>query len=481
MTSAPINDIAVMPAYRGGKKADNAALNQAEEVFGSFQNAMTQARTGQDNVTADDSVNVSSVGSTRTLDVFSSKPEVKTVDQTDAVKETETVAEENGAEEVQVDETAKEKIEEVAEETTKDVVEEIAEELDVPEDEVVKAMEELGLTVMDLMDPAKMAALVTQLQSGESDPMALLTDEGLYATIQQLTEAVGNIVSDNAEMLSEELGVDVEQIMQLLQDSMESGEADALLEQPVLVEVDGEPVVTETDEQTQPVTNQEGDAETEEVVLNKELDAAETDTTGGQNQSMMDSSDRPATPLINQMYQAQNTTNVEAPVGEMNFASYVDANEIINQIGEYVKVHNAEGISEMEILLNPENLGNIHLQVASKEGVITATITTQNEAVQEALMVQALVLKEELSAQGMKVEAVEVTVASHEFERDMHEGGEEAKEMFEQQVQKQSRRRLVVDGMMHAEELLADEDLTDADKLQIDMMARSGNSVDFMA
>ena len=479
MTSAPINDIAVMPAYRGGKKADNAALNQAEEMFGSFQNAMTQARTGQDNVTVDDSVNVSSVGSTRTLDAFSSKPEVKTVDQTETVKETEAVAEETGAEEVQVDETAKEKIEDVAEETAKDVVEEIAEELDVPEDEVVKAMEELGLTVMDLMDPAKMAALVTQLQNGESDPMALLTDEGLYATIQQLTEAVGDIVSDNAQMLSEELGVDVEQVMQLLQDSMESGETDVLPEQPVLVEVDGE--LAETDEQIQPVTNQDGNAESEEVVLNKELSTAETDTTGGQNQNMMDSSDRPATPLINQMYQAQNTTNVEAPVGEVNFTSYVDANEIINQIGEYVKVHNAEGISEMEILLNPENLGNIHLQVASKEGVITATITTQNEAVQEALMVQALVLKEELSAQGMKVEAVEVTVASHEFERDMHEGGEEAKELFEQQVQKQSRRRLVVDGMMHAEELLADEDLTDADKLQIDMMARSGNSVDFMA
>ena len=479
MTSAPINDIAVMPAYRGGKKADNAALNQAEEMFGSFQNAMTQARTGQDNVTADDSVNVSSVSSTRTLDAFSSKPEVKTVDQTETVKETEAVAEETGAEEVQVDETAKEKIEDVAEETAKDVVEEIAEELDVPEDEVVKAMEELGLTVMDLMDPAKMAALVTQLQNGESDPMALLTDEGLYATIQQLTEVVGDIVSDNAQMLSEELGVDVEQIMQLLQDSMESGETDVLPEQPVLVEVDGE--LAETDEQIQSVTEQDGNAESEEVVLNKELSTAETDTTGGQNQNMMDSSDRPATPLINQMYQAQNTTNVEAPVGEVNFTSYVDANEIINQIGEYVKVHNAEGISEMEILLNPENLGNIHLQVASKEGVITATITTQNEAVQEALMVQALVLKEELSAQGMKVEAVEVTVASHEFERDMHEGGEEAKELFEQQVQKQSRRRLVVDGMMHAEELLADEDLTDADKLQIDMMARSGNSVDFMA
>ncbi len=476
MTSAPINDIATVPAYRGGKKADNGALSQAEELFGSFQNAMTQARNTQTDG-ADEGVSVQATGSARALDAFSPKTEVRTAEQTEATHETDNAVEEQGAEEVQVDETVKEKIEDVAEETTKDVVEEIAEELDVPEDEVIAAMEALGLTAMDLTDPSNMAALVSQLK-GEGDPMALLTDEGLYATIQQLTESVGEIVSEQVQVLSDDLGIDPDQLLQMMKESVNT---DNMATQEVVVEVEVDAVTEEADVTPVVTTDGEGTAEEETAVAGPKLtEATETDTAGTSQQSMADS-DRPASPLINQMYQAQNTTAVEASVGETNFTPYVDANEIINQIGEYVKIHRSEGLSEMEILLNPESLGNIHLQVASKEGVITATITTQNEAVQEALMVQAMVLKEELTAQGMKVEAVEVTVASHEFERDMHEGGEEAKEMFEQEVQKQTRRRLVVDGLMHAEELLADEDLTDADKLQIDMMARSGNSVDFMA
>lgn len=474
MTSAPINDIATVQAYRGGKKADNGALSQAEELFGSFQNAMTQAQNTQ-NDAADADVSVQATNATRTFDAFSQKTEVRTVEQTESTDKTEDATAEQGTEEIQVDETAKEKIEDVTEETTKDVVEEIAEELDVPEEEVIAAMEALGLTAMDLTDPSKMATLVSQLKGEE--PMALLTDEGLYATIQQLTETVGEIVSEQMETLSDDLGIDPGQVLQMMKESANAGDV-ATAE--VVVEVETDAIAEEVD--VTPVVATDGEEQVEEpaVDVSKVEVASEADTADTGHQSMADS-DRPATPLVNQMYQAQNTTAVETPVSEPNFTPYVDANEIINQIGEYVKIHRSEGLSEMEILLNPESLGNIHLQVASKEGVITATITTQNEAVQEALMVQAMVLKEELTAQGMKVEAVEVTVASHEFERDMHEGGEEAKEMFEQEVQKQTRRRLVVDGMMHAEELLADEDLTDADKLQIDMMARSGNSVDFMA
>lgn len=79
------------------------------------------------------------------------------------------------------------------------------------------------------------------------------------------------------------------------------------------------------------------------------------------------------------------------------------------------------------------------------------------------------------------MEAVEVTVASHEFERNMENGGEEAKNLFERQVQKQARRRIVVESLAQAEEMLAEEDLSDAERLQIDMMAKSGNSVDFTA
>ena len=92
-----------------------------------------------------------------------------------------------------------------------------------------------------------------------------------------------------------------------------------------------------------------------------------------------------------------------------------------------------------------------------------------------------MTLKEELNEQGLKVEAVEVTVASHEFERNMENGGEEAKNLFEQQIQKQNRRRIVINNLEQAEEMLADDEISDAEKLQIDMMAKSGNSVDFTA
>ena len=185
--------------------------------------------------------------------------------------------------------------------------------------------------------------------------------------------------------------------------------------------------------------------------------------------------------MVNQMVSQDLSTVGEVQNVELPFTSYVDTKAIIDQIADYVKIHQSENLSEMEMSLNPESLGHIRLQVASREGVITAAITTENEAVRQALMVQAMTLKEELNEQGLKVEAVEVTVASHEFERNMENGGEEAKNLFERQVQKQARRRIVVESLAQAEEMLAEEDLSDAERLQIDMMAKSGNSVDFTA
>lgn len=200
----------------------------------------------------------------------------------------------------------------------------------------------------------------------------------------------------------------------------------------------------------------------------------------GQNQSMMQpGQDAPS--MVNQMVSQDLSTAGEVQNVELPFTSYVDTKAIIDQIADYVKIHQSENLSEMEISLNPESLGHIRLQVASREGVITAAITTENEAVRQALMVQAMTLKEELNEQGLKVEAVEVTIASHEFERDAKGGGEEARDLFERQVQKQTRRRIVVESLAQAEEMLAEDDLSDAERLQIDMMAKSGNSVDFTA
>ncbi len=132
--------------------------------------------------------------------------------------------------------------------------------------------------------------------------------------------------------------------------------------------------------------------------------------------------------------------------------------------------------------LHPASLGNVHLQISEKAGIITAVITTENETVRDALLVQAMVLKEELNEQGLKVESVEVTVASHEFEQNMQQDeGQEARQLYEEQINKQTRRRIMISGLEEAKEMLQDETLSDADRLQIDMMAKNGSSMDVLA
>lgn len=476
MTSAPINDYSVMQVYRKAQSGEGQVSNPNEDAAGSFKDAMNQAKGSQVDGAKENTGKVQNTGSiTRTADAFSAKNETAKVQKAEKPDETqkgESVSDSGKTEEV------KEAVEETAKDVEKEVVEEIAEELDVTEEEVKEAMEILGFTVMDLMDQGNMAALVTQLM-GEEDSAALLTDENLFVTIGQLTEAVGEIIEENMMDLSEELDVDMEEAIRMVQDSLEQGESlPEAEERGVVVEIDGELAPEKAGAEHEAVREMPEEAEEENGAVKTEIITEEQ--TAGQNKSMMNSGQE-SSPLLNQMYRPEAFAAEGIDRTELPFTSYVDTADIINQIGEYVKIHQSESVSQMEILLNPESLGSIHLQVVAREGTITATITAQNEAVREALMVQAMTLKEELNEQGMKVEAVEVTVASHEFERNMENGGEEAKNLFEQQVQKQTRRRIVINNLKEAEELLAEEDLSEAEKLQIDMMAKSGNSVDFTA
>lgn len=473
MTSAPISDYQAIQAYRESGNPDKAA-NQADELFGSFQDAMNQAKNNQTDTVKETATKVQNAGSaTRTADAFAAKSDTSKVQKTEGIRKAEQTTDPEQAQNV------KDSVDKTAKDTEKEVIGEIADELDVTEEEVAEAMEALGLTVMDLMDQGNMAALVTQL-NGETDPMALLTDGDMFAVVTQLTDTVGEILEQNLQELSEELGMDMDEVFHMLQASMKTlGNPEAEMKPGVFVEVENE-LPVEALEEEPGIVKENAEETGEEGIMSQPEESLAAEQTAGQNKSMMDFRQE-SSPLVNQMFNPQNVTGGGIEPPEVPFASYMDTNDIINQIGEYVKIHQSEGLSEMEISLNPESLGNIHLQVASREGIITAVITTQNEAVREALMVQAMTLKEELNQQGLKVEAVDVTVASHEFERNMENGGEEARNLFEQQIRKQTRRRIVINDLKQAEEMLSEEDLTDAEKIQIDMMAKSGNSVDFTA
>ena len=66
--------------------------------------------------------------------------------------------------------------------------------------------------------------------------------------------------------------------------------------------------------------------------------------------------------------------------------------------------------------------------VSVREGVITAQISTENEQVKRALEGQLSTLRENIEQQGIKVEAVEITVQTNAFEANQQFGNKEPKQ-----------------------------------------------------
>ena len=155
---------------------------------------------------------------------------------------------------------------------------------------------------------------------------------------------------------------------------------------------------------------------------------------------------------------------------------FVSTEDIMNQIMDYMKINLKGDVQELELQLHPASLGNVNVQIASKDGAITAQFTAQNEIVKAAIESQLVQLKEQFTEQGIKVDAVEVTVANYEFQQSFSGNEKEAGE--EQNNGKKSHRRINLNEL-DLEEL--PDDMDDSEKIAADMMARSGNTVDYTA
>ncbi len=105
------------------------------------------------------------------------------------------------------------------------------------------------------------------------------------------------------------------------------------------------------------------------------------------------------------------TETIEVP----GIEGRIEVREVVYQLVEAVKVQISPDNTSLEMSLNPENLGKVNLNITSKNGVMTAQITTQNEISKEALESQLQTLKETIEAQGVRVDAIEVTVAAYTF------------------------------------------------------------------
>ncbi|MBP5625036.1 MAG: flagellar hook-length control protein FliK, partial [Lachnospiraceae bacterium] len=148
----------------------------------------------------------------------------------------------------------------------------------------------------------------------------------------------------------------------------------------------------------------------------------------------------------------------------------VETKAIIDQITESIRVEATPETTEISLRLHPESLGNVSVRIsANHEGAMTAQFIAQNESVKAIIESQALVLRETLEAKGVTVEAVEVMVGSHEFERNLSDS---ERRNEEQQTRSRAVRRLNLDAEDETE--LEDEDI-----LRQDIMRQNGNTIDY--
>ena len=146
----------------------------------------------------------------------------------------------------------------------------------------------------------------------------------------------------------------------------------------------------------------------------------------------------------------------------------------MRQIMDYMRIQVRPETSQLEMQLHPESLGTLHIQLSSRGGMVTANFITQNEAVKAALESQMIQLKESFEQQGVKVEAIEVTVQSHAFERNLDQG--RGQNSGQEQTAKRARARRI--APMDPVDV---EEPGEREELAADLLAASGSQVDYTA
>ena len=396
-------------------------------------------------------------------------------------------------------ETDAKQVEEV-EKSAKELVQQIADEMDVTPEEVEAAMAILGLVPVELFDIDNLKQLMLTI-AGSEDEFTLVTDEGLYDNMRNLFAAV----EESLESLQEELGLSEEELGALMEQIVARGEETDVVEEENLKQ-EIEPVVQEQMQTQTSEVNLEGmkdytvsvqrDGETVQVKVTVDDESGAKSVreevtnvpkvevqTGHKMRDRNDSADNGrgegnqaghANAFLANLQKPEQTTETPAPVN----AGYQSAQtqDIMNQIVDYMRINLKPDMQEMQLQLHPASLGTVNVQIAAKDGMITAQFTTQNETVRAVMETQLIQLKQQFEEQGIKVDAVEVTVANHEYGRQFSQENEGAKEQAGKSAK--GTRRINLDEIDEESDL---DQMEESERIAVEMMQANGSTVDFTA
>lgn len=429
---------------------------------------------------------------------------------------------------------------EALEEAGQEVIDTLCEEYGVDEETIQNLLDDMGLSALDLLNPQNLVSFIVQL-TGVASGEELLLDENFLKVMEALNHLAEGLMKDlNVDMNGlqelvaemdlvtndQEVPADFKEVLDntlhalddvqhsekavettnATTETAETTETVATTETVVKTETDVEQKSDDVVENQEAQVTTEHEAEGEETAEVKDADVEvvekeepsenkvqveETEETipktETEGQSFNGNQSSEGNSLLNHnnhetIVQAQVTSNVSqaVEVPQMTqFSSYLSADtvQIMEQIVQQMRVTISNEITTMEMQMNPENLGKVYVNISSEEGVVNAQFHATNEVVKEALEAQVATLRESLNQAGVKVDAIEVTIASHEFERNLEQNHQNPEEqMNAQETNEKKRRNLNLDSLDELTGMMTEEEA-----LVAQIMRDNGNSVDFTA
>lgn len=413
---------------------------------------------------------------------------------------------------------------EVLEEAGQEVIDTLCEEYGVDEETIQNLLDDMGLSALDLLNPQNLVSFIVQL-TGVASGEEMLLDESFLSvmeTVNHLAEDLMNELNvdrNGLQVLIAEMDMVTENtnsFEQIIDSAMNTisqetiEEANAATEKLPTTETETTVVTettVETDSTAESVQGEMNEAQASEVQDSEVIDEvveeqpeekSKTDVevqvekqdtpTENKNQrhdfnDTMGGQQRGENFNTNEaMVQTQTTSNVSQifdGLTTQSFSSYLSADsvQIMEQIVQQMRVTISNEVTTMEMQMNPENLGKVYVNISSEEGVVNAQFHATNEVVKEALEAQISTLRESLNQAGVKVDAIEVTIASHEFERNLEQNHQNPEEqMHAQEENTKKRRNLNLDSLDELTGMMTEEEA-----LVAQIMRDNGNSVDFTA
>nr|WP_297766978.1 flagellar hook-length control protein FliK [uncultured Butyrivibrio sp.] len=376
---------------------------------------------------------------------------------------------------------ANKKLQNAIEEDTKEMVAHIAKMFDISEEEIVDAMDMLGIMMTDLLNPQNIRELITNLDT-QDKALDLLTDADLNTNMQDLFEDAEGMKSQ----LMKEFDLSNEDVLTAINENTQKVDPELKnikVKEPEIVlhaakeELPQDLKASQSKDLTSDIKVETPEISSEEVFKPVE-NTGEMTKQNGKNTGNEQNTNNPGATLFNQLLDNITENMDTAKTGATEYTNRAQMENILRQITDRITIRSFATESSMELSLHPASLGNLNILLTSSKDGITAKFTAQNEIVKEAVEAQMQTLQQKFNEQGIKVTSIEVTIASHAFEQNLQQGSDNNEAYNKEQARKaRPLRRINL-----AEELVEDDEgISDADRIAAQMMAANGNSVDFSA